>query len=197
MHWNTAALGGRSRHTSPTYHHPPPANHPNRPHTHQRDFAQHPSQPTPTPSPPPTCRFFGDELTWNLRDSHFLDTCKLILGHLSRRTQHPPRLVVWAHNSHLGDARATDMGQRRGELNIGQLMRQEFGMERVYNVGWAAGQAAAALLPPPLIPLDVAPGPCCLIRPAPLPFTPCCRPADACCRLLLQVHYSHRHRGGR
>ena len=144
-----------------------------------------PERPPPCPLPR---RFFGDELTWNLRDSHFLDTCKLILGHLSRRTQHPPRLVVWAHNSHLGDARATDMGQRRGELNIGQLMRQEFGMERVYNVGWAAGRAAAARRPPPLIPLDVAPSPCCLIRPAPLPFTTPCRraacllAAPCCCR---------------
>lgn len=41
-----------------------------------------------------------------------------------------------AHNSHLGDARATDMGQRRGEINIGQLMRETYGEREVYSIGW-------------------------------------------------------------
>jgi erythromycin esterase-like protein len=80
------------------------------------------------------CRFFGEELTWNLRDHHFLDTVKSLRSHLTRRVP-APKLILWAHNSHLGDASATDMGQRRGEINIGQLMRQEFGAKAVFNIG--------------------------------------------------------------
>jgi erythromycin esterase-like protein len=92
--------------------------------------------------------FFGDELTWNIRDSHFLDTVQAIRQHLSRRrpADDPPRLVLWAHNSHLGDARATDMGQRRGEHNIGQLCREAFGLKKVYNIGFTThtGTVSAA-----------------------------------------------------
>ncbi len=44
--------------------------------------------------------------------------------------------MVWAHNSHLGDARATDMAWRRGELNLGQLARQAYGDGEVYNIGF-------------------------------------------------------------
>ena len=38
-----------------------------------------------------------------------------------------PKIVVWAHNSHVGDARYTDMGRKRGEVNVGQLMRERYG----------------------------------------------------------------------
>jgi erythromycin esterase-like protein len=48
-----------------------------------------------------------------------------------------PGIVVWAHNSHLGDARATDMGWRRGELNLGQLARQAYPEGEVYNIGFS------------------------------------------------------------
>lgn len=47
----------------------------------------------------------------------------------------PARLILWAHNSHLGDARATDMSWRRNELNVGQLMKEEYGNE-AYNIGF-------------------------------------------------------------
>lgn len=72
--------------------------------------------------------------------SRCLPPRQAIRAHLARRRppDDPPRLVLWAHNSHLGDARATDMGRRRGELNIGQLMRETFGTA-VYNIGWAGG----------------------------------------------------------
>ena len=44
-----------------------------------------------------------------------------------------PKIVVWAHNSHVGDARFTDMGRRRGEVNVGQLMRERYGEPDVRN----------------------------------------------------------------
>jgi erythromycin esterase-like protein len=60
--------------------------------------------------------------TWNLRDSHMGDTLVALSDYRLRRGG-SGRVVVWAHNSHLGDARATEM-HSRGELNLGQLMRQ-------------------------------------------------------------------------
>jgi erythromycin esterase-like protein/predicted phosphoribosyltransferase len=67
--------------------------------------------------------------SWNLRDRHMADTLAAILGYLDR-TRPGARLVVWAHNSHVGDARATEMGQI-GELNLGQLARERFGAAAV------------------------------------------------------------------
>ena len=67
----------------------------------------------------------GRVSSWNLRDEHMADTLDAIENHL-RATGRPAKLVVWAHNSHLGDARHTDM-KRRGELNLGQLARQRHG----------------------------------------------------------------------
>jgi erythromycin esterase-like protein len=71
--------------------------------------------------------------TWNLRDTHMVDTLDALDGHLSRRLGRPARIVVWEHNSHLGDARATDMG-RWGEVNVGQLVR-----ERHPGESWTLG----------------------------------------------------------
>jgi erythromycin esterase-like protein/predicted phosphoribosyltransferase len=68
--------------------------------------------------------FRGRAESWNLRDRHMVDTLKELLRFLDR-TQPGARVVVWAHNSHLGDARATEMGTR-GELNVGQLVREEY-----------------------------------------------------------------------
>ncbi len=65
--------------------------------------------------------------SWNLRDQHMADTLNALLRFLE--TQGPQsKVVVWAHNSHLGDARATEMGAS-GELNLGQLVREQFGHE--------------------------------------------------------------------
>jgi erythromycin esterase-like protein len=63
--------------------------------------------------------------SWNLRDRHMAATLDALLAHLDRRHPHT-KVVVWEHNSHVGDARATDMG-RQGELNVGQLARQRYG----------------------------------------------------------------------
>jgi erythromycin esterase-like protein len=64
----------------------------------------------------------GSENTWNLRDTHMADTLDALMTYLSEGPN-PAKIVVWAHNSHLGDARATEMGQE-GELNLGQLVRE-------------------------------------------------------------------------
>ena len=64
--------------------------------------------------------------SWNLRDRHMAETLDALDGHLSRQRGRPARFAVWAHNSHLGDARATEMGES-GELNLGQLMRERHG----------------------------------------------------------------------
>jgi erythromycin esterase-like protein len=78
--------------------------------------------------------FAGRVDTWNLRDTHMVDTIDALLAHLDRTRGGRTRAVVWAHNSHLGDARATEMGDR-GELNVGQLCRQRWGHD-VFNVGF-------------------------------------------------------------
>jgi erythromycin esterase-like protein len=71
---------------------------------------------------------FGSRISsWNLRDQHMAETVEILLQFLARE-QSGPKLVVWAHNSHLGDARATEMGSA-GELNVGQLVRQRFGRQ--------------------------------------------------------------------
>jgi erythromycin esterase-like protein len=73
--------------------------------------------------------FAGRAHSWNLRDQHMAQTLAALDAHLSRPGR-PARLVVWAHNSHLGDARATDMSAA-GELNLGQLVRQAHGPQAV------------------------------------------------------------------
>ncbi len=84
--------------------------------------------------------YFGGRASWNLRDQHMFDTLEALLDH------HGPdsRAVVWEHNSHIGDARATEMSAR-GEHNVGQLCRQRFG-SAAYAVGFGThtGTVAAA-----------------------------------------------------
>src|ERR1051325_9954324 len=69
--------------------------------------------------------FGGRVSSWNLRDTHMAETIDALAAHLGRRAGNA-KIVVWEHNSHLGDARATEMG-RHGELNVGQLMRERYG----------------------------------------------------------------------
>jgi erythromycin esterase-like protein len=69
--------------------------------------------------------FRGRVPSWNLRDQHMVDTLDALMQHLGRRRPYP-KVVVWAHNSHLGNAGATEMS-RRGELNVGQLVKTRFG----------------------------------------------------------------------
>jgi erythromycin esterase-like protein/predicted phosphoribosyltransferase len=73
--------------------------------------------------------FLEEVSSWNLRDRHMAETLDALVEYLGRQGK-PARVVVWAHNSHLGDARATEMGQR-GELNVGQLTRKKYGRDAV------------------------------------------------------------------
>lgn len=70
--------------------------------------------------------FRGEGDSWNLRDTHMADTVDALLEHAESQGQRA-KIVLWAHNSHLGDARATEAGWRHGELNVGQLLRQRHG----------------------------------------------------------------------
>jgi len=67
--------------------------------------------------------------SWNLRDRHMAGTLDALVEHLDGQVSRP-KIVVWEHNSHVGDARATEMGAR-GELNVGQLARQRHRGETV------------------------------------------------------------------
>jgi protein-L-isoaspartate(D-aspartate) O-methyltransferase len=80
----------------------------------------------------------GSVASWNLRDQHMFDTLASLLA------VHGPdgRAVVWAHNSHIGDATATEMGAK-GEHNIGQLCRRAFGSD-AYLVGFGTDHGAVA-----------------------------------------------------
>ena len=84
--------------------------------------------------------YYGSRASWNLRDSHMFETLKTLLAFHGAKA----KAVVWAHNSHIGDASATEMFSR-GEYNIGHLCRKEFG-NRVYAVGFGtdSGTVAAA-----------------------------------------------------
>ena len=73
--------------------------------------------------------FLEEASSWNLRDRHMAETFDALVAHLDRRRP-GARLAVWAHNSHVGDARATEM-RERGELNIGQLLRERYGRDAV------------------------------------------------------------------
>jgi len=87
--------------------------------------------------------FAGQVDSWNLRDTHMMETLDALLTWTSRRSGYT-RAVVWAHNSHLGDARATQMGAW-GELNLGQLARERHG-DRVVAIGFTthSGTVTAA-----------------------------------------------------
>lgn len=79
--------------------------------------------------------FLGRTSTWNLRDKHMVATLIAMREHMRQHGQ-PMKAVIWAHNSHLGDARATEMGQR-GELNVGQLLREQFRSD-VCSIGFSS-----------------------------------------------------------
>ena len=87
--------------------------------------------------------FGGCRQSWNLRDRHMMSTLEATFEHVSR-TSGEARAVVWAHNSHLGDARATQMGAQ-GELNLGQLVRETFGRDAL-SIGFTThtGSVTAA-----------------------------------------------------
>ena len=85
--------------------------------------------------------YYGDAASWNLRDQHMFDTLERLLAERGPEA----KAVVWAHNSHIGNAAFTEMGQVRGEHNIGQLARQRFGEDAaLIGFGTDRGTVAAA-----------------------------------------------------
>ena len=85
--------------------------------------------------------YYGGAAAWNLRDRHMFET----LGHVLDAKGPEAKAVVWAHNSHIGDARQTEMGRSREEINIGQLCRERFGDDAaLIGFGTHAGTVAAA-----------------------------------------------------
>lgn len=82
--------------------------------------------------------YYGSRASWNLRDTHMFDTLQAVLDHHGLGS----RAVIWAHNSHIGDASATEMG-RRGEHNIGQLCRAHFG-GACYAIGFGTNDGTVA-----------------------------------------------------
>ena len=85
--------------------------------------------------------YYGGAETWNLRDSHMFETLEQLLEPRGPQS----KAVVWAHNSHVGDARHTEMGLVRDELNIGQLCRERFGDQAaLVGFGTDSGKVACA-----------------------------------------------------
>jgi protein-L-isoaspartate(D-aspartate) O-methyltransferase len=84
--------------------------------------------------------YYGSVTSWNLRDAHMFETLQSLLAFYGPGAKG----VVWAHNSHVGDARATEMSAR-GEHNVGQLCRTKFG-DGAYIIGFGTdhGTVAAA-----------------------------------------------------
>ena len=89
--------------------------------------------------------FSGRVTSWNLRDEHMAQTLDALLKHLDRHHDVPSaRIVVWAHNSHVGDARATEVWAD-GQLTLGQLVRQRYGdQSRLIGFSTYAGTVTAA-----------------------------------------------------
>ena len=85
--------------------------------------------------------YYGSAESWNLRDTHMFETLEMILEQKGPEG----KAVVWAHNSHIGNAAHTDMGQRRGEINIGQLAKEKWDAKaRLIGFGTHGGHVAAA-----------------------------------------------------
>jgi len=89
--------------------------------------------------------FGGRTDSWNVRDQHMAETLRELDLHLSTQRGRLARIVVWAHNSHIGDARATEVADQ-GQLNLGQLVREQWPAEDACLVGFSThvGSVAAA-----------------------------------------------------
>jgi erythromycin esterase-like protein len=85
--------------------------------------------------------YHGSAESWNLRDTHMFETLNMILDAKGPRA----KAIVWAHNSHIGNAAFTDMGMHREELNVGQLAKEKFDAKaRLIGFGTHTGTVAAA-----------------------------------------------------
>jgi erythromycin esterase-like protein len=88
---------------------------------------------------------YAGAYSWNVRDRHMTETIEAIAAHAEALAGRSAPVVVWAHNSHVGDARSTDRADQ-GELNIGQLMRQRHG-DGAFLVGFLTGSGTVLTAP--------------------------------------------------
>jgi erythromycin esterase-like protein len=79
----------------------------------------------------------GGSQSWNVRDRHFDETLDRLLRHYDEQNGKSAKAVVWAHNTHVGDARATDQ-TRHGEVTLGELVRQRYGVENAILIGFGS-----------------------------------------------------------
>lgn len=88
--------------------------------------------------------YSGRISSWNIRDRHMVETINILADHLENQRNLPAKIIIWAHNSHVGDARATEMSER-GEVNIGQLVREQH--LETYSIGFSTyeGTVTAAI----------------------------------------------------
>ena len=112
----------------------------------------------------------GDRESWNIRDYHMADTIERVARHLGPQSKG----LVWEHNTHVGDARATDMA-RDGLVNVGQLIRERHTAQGVALVGFASPRTAARCSPQP-------PG----VHPN--PYYPCPKPAPTATKTSSTAH---------
>lgn len=89
--------------------------------------------------------FKGYPSSWNIRDTHMAETLDQLAQYLETRYGRPAKIVVWAHNSHIGDASATEVVER-GEVNLGQLVREQYPQETLL-VGFTTYQGTVAAAP--------------------------------------------------
>lgn len=89
--------------------------------------------------------FEGSTASWNQRDRHMAQVLQRLREHVTATRGHPARVIVWAHNSHVGDARATEMGAE-GQLNLGQLVREAAAPGESFILGFTTdhGSVSAA-----------------------------------------------------
>jgi len=82
----------------------------------------------------------GDVNSWNLRDTHMMDTLERLINfhddQNNNTSKNKAKAIVWAHNTHIGDARFTDMN-RSGMINLGQLVRQKRGVDNTVLIGFS------------------------------------------------------------
>jgi len=86
-------------------------------------------------------RFSDEGITWNLRDQFMVSTVMRLVEHLSVYSSSPPDeagpgIVIWAHNSHIGDARASDRGRAVAHWNLGHMIRETFGGYSTFHLGF-------------------------------------------------------------
>ena len=85
--------------------------------------------------------YHGSAASWNLRDTHMFETFNMIFDAKAPNS----KAIIWAHNSHIGNAAFTEMGQGRDELNVGQLVKEKFRQQaRLIGFGTHTGTVAAA-----------------------------------------------------